>query len=453
MDFVWPAAKYAWQAGLACVRGGNLQRCPSVTIRAAEASDQPAPSYFWIVVLVNELLFMGLVLWYLCGSWGATVLALAPTDHALPFVVLICTVDADIHEDNYSCEGWHFDGKFMIIGLNPAPRWKLRLVFPELRRRGEGGKEKEKELDWVAPIESEVEERNEAAESLDLASRARRRRAKFSPGARWQGASQRSVLELRAAGSPTALDYQARLEEALLEHFNQFYFDGHDVPDGAKLAAAAAHFRLDLPPKLGNLPRAQRALSAGAAEGATAPALAGGGVDGQLARPKTRDYDVSLLLDNPEFSWVDRALGHLVNGRNAEQPLPMLDMRGWTRAFHQAVIALQLEALGPPVLRQLRRGGVGHETLANAREIGDIEKRGRWEARSRARVCAPPFPAVPRGRSMALEFDVAEWQRELLDAERRADAAGDASAVEELQSAWFWRAAPPPPTASATTTG
>ena len=81
-------------------------------------------------------------------------------------------------------------------------------------------------------------------------------------------------------GDRTALDYQVRyqaflswsamarvpvatvpdLEEALLEYFNQLYFDGHDSPDGTKLVAAVAHFRLDVAPKLANLPRVQRAL-------------------------------------------------------------------------------------------------------------------------------------------------------------------------------------------------
>eukprot|EP00959_Pyramimonas_sp_CCMP1952_P082970 1734045-Pyramimonas_sp.AAC.1 len=32
--------------------------------------------------------------------------------------------------------GWQFDEKLPIIGLNPALRWKLRLAFLELCRRG-----------------------------------------------------------------------------------------------------------------------------------------------------------------------------------------------------------------------------------------------------------------------------------------------------------------------------
>ncbi|CAK0877157.1 unnamed protein product, partial [Prorocentrum cordatum] len=260
----------------------------------------------------------------------------------------------------------------------------------------------------------------------------------------------------------TAVDYQARyqdfltwaanaglsvatvtdLEEALLQYLNQQYFDGHDSPDGPKVAAAVAHFRLDLAPKLANLPRVLRALKGWkilapprarlplpwpvvalvadwmaangflAAARATAltfvlylrpsetlslrvksvarPVRAGPRhlskysillFPAELeARSKTKDYDISILLDNPDFSWVDQMLDRLVEGRAIDAPLFPLDMRSWVRAFQQAGVALGLDALGPPVLFQLRHGGASHEMLTNAREFGDIKKRGRWEA-------------------------------------------------------------------------
>jgi len=98
------------------------------------------------------------------------------------------------------------------------------------------------------------------------------------------------------------------------------------------------------------------------------------------ARSKTKDYDISLLLDNPEFGWMEQVLDQLVLGRHPEQPLFALSMKSWTRAFNQASAALGLETLGPPVLYQLRHGGASHEMLTNAREFGDIKKRGRWES-------------------------------------------------------------------------
>ncbi|CAK0826016.1 unnamed protein product [Prorocentrum cordatum] len=208
------------------------------------------------------------------------------------------------------------------------------------------------------------------------------------------------------------------LEETLLEYFNELYFEGHDSPDGSKLAAAVTHFRLDLLPKLINMPRVQRALKGwksmapprarlplpwpvvawmadwmvtnGWEVAATASVLAfilylrpsellslrvisvvrpvkcGPRhlskysillFPAELeARSKTKDYDISLLLDNPEFGWMDQVLDRLVLGRHPEQPLFALSMKSWTRAFSLASAALDLETLGPPVLYQLRHG-------------------------------------------------------------------------------------------------
>ncbi|CAK0856156.1 unnamed protein product [Prorocentrum cordatum] len=241
-------------------------------------------------------------------------------------------------------------------------------------------------------------------------------------------ADQRSFLERKAVGNRTTLDYQARyhrfltwaeaarlpvstipeLEETLLEYFNELYFEGHDSPDGSKLAAAVTHFRLDLLPKLINMPRVQRALKGwksmapprarlplpwpvvawmadwmvtnGFEAAATASVLAfilylrpsellslrvisvvrpvkSGPrhlskysillFPAELeARSKTKDYDISLLLDNPEFGWMEQVLDRLVLGRHPEQPLFALSMKSWTRAFSLASAALDLEILG-----------------------------------------------------------------------------------------------------------
>ncbi|CAK0887025.1 unnamed protein product, partial [Prorocentrum cordatum] len=237
----------------------------------------------------------------------------------------------------------------------------------------------------------------------------------------------------QAVNNRTTLDYQARyhrfltwaeaarlpvstipeLEETLLEYFNELYFEGHDSPDGSKLAAAVTHFRLDLLPKLINMPRVQRALKGwksmapprarlplpwpvvawmadwmvtnGFEAAATATVLAfilylrpsellslrvisvvrpvkSGPwhlskysillFPAELeARSKTKDYDISLLLDNPEFGWMEQVLDRLVLGRHPEQPLFALGMKSWTRAFSLASAALDLEILGPRLRR------------------------------------------------------------------------------------------------------
>ncbi|CAK0807851.1 unnamed protein product, partial [Prorocentrum cordatum] len=59
--------------------------------------------------------------------------------------------------------GWQFDEKFPIIGLNPALRWKLRLAFLELCRRGyASGK-------TISRVESEVSHRSHAFKSATSA--------------------------------------------------------------------------------------------------------------------------------------------------------------------------------------------------------------------------------------------------------------------------------------------
>ncbi|CAK0849158.1 unnamed protein product [Prorocentrum cordatum] len=272
-----------------------------------------------------------------------------------------------------------------------------------------------------------------AAEPLERTARAKRRRTRHPEGVHWRGPGQRSFLEQKAVNTRTTLDYQARyhrfltwaeaarlpvptipeLEETLLEYFNELYFEGHDSPDGSKLAAAVTHFRLDLLPKLINMPRVQRALKGwksmapprarlplpwpvvawmadwmvtnGFEAAATATVLAfilylrpsellslrvisvarpvkSGPrhlskysillFPAELeARSKTKDYDISLLLDNPEFGWMEQVLDRLVLGRHPEQPLFALSMKSWTRAFNLASAALDLENLGPRLRR------------------------------------------------------------------------------------------------------
>ncbi|CAK0857324.1 unnamed protein product [Prorocentrum cordatum] len=272
-----------------------------------------------------------------------------------------------------------------------------------------GGKEEEARWDpeWAGRFLGEGEFRSGAAGSRRAAEAQR-------PSVAPAGEAHAGVGQ-KAVGDKTALDYQIRchaflrwaaaarppvaaipdLEEALLEYFNQLCFDGHDSLDGAKLASALAHFRLGPMPKLGSLPRVQRALkgwkalapprarlplpwpvvvlvadwvvSSGLVAAAQAivltfilylrPSETLSLRVGSIVRPvksgprhlikysvlrsETKNYGVSLLLDNPEFGWIDRVLNRLVEGRPADSPVFALDMRSW---------------------------------------FGDIEKRGRWGA-------------------------------------------------------------------------
>ncbi|CAK0834223.1 unnamed protein product [Prorocentrum cordatum] len=152
------------------------------------------------------------------------------------------------------------------------------------------------------------------------------------------------------------------LEETLLVHFNELYFDGHDSPDRAKLISAVAHFRLGPLTKRVILPRVQRALT-----GWQCPIL------WLLSEHEARseDCDGSLLLDSPESVWMERVLGRLVDGRDAEGPLLAPGMPSGPMAFQQAPVALELEPHRPAGAAPM---------LTNVGEFGDINNWGFWEA-------------------------------------------------------------------------
>jgi len=96
------------------------------------------------------------------------------------------------------------------------------------------------------------------------------------------------------------------------------------------------------------------------------------------AASKTGEFDESLVLDNNEFAFFDAILQAATQGRPAGAPLFAGTYADWAARFATAGRLAQLEALGPPVLYQLRHGGASHELLSGARDVPGIKKRGRW---------------------------------------------------------------------------
>ena len=94
---------------------------------------------------------------------------------------------------------------------------------------------------------------------------------------------------------------------------------------------------------------------------------------------KTGQFNESLLLDNVEFEWMGGVLRglHRPGARDLEV-FANVTYSEWARSFRQAGHDLGLQALGPPVLYQLRHGGASHEMLTGARGAKDIKLRGRW---------------------------------------------------------------------------
>ena len=93
---------------------------------------------------------------------------------------------------------------------------------------------------------------------------------------------------------------------------------------------------------------------------------------------KTRIFDESLTLDNPEFVALDDVL-RLTTSRAPDAPLFNLTYRQWTDQFQSAVSAARLPAqLGVVVLYRLRHGGASHELYTRFRDLSGVQVRGRW---------------------------------------------------------------------------
>ena len=93
---------------------------------------------------------------------------------------------------------------------------------------------------------------------------------------------------------------------------------------------------------------------------------------------KVGEFDETLALDNPDFGFLGAVFKKIRRERKPLEPAFDLDYKSWMESFRLAGVALQLEALGPPVLYQLRHGGASHEALTGFRDGVSLLRRGRW---------------------------------------------------------------------------
>ena len=93
---------------------------------------------------------------------------------------------------------------------------------------------------------------------------------------------------------------------------------------------------------------------------------------------KTGDFNESIVMDNPEFRFLDGELHALWGQGHSVQPAFDFSYAEWANEFHKAGLVLGLNDLGPPVLYQLQHGGASHEVLTGRRSTLDVQNRGRW---------------------------------------------------------------------------
>ena len=100
---------------------------------------------------------------------------------------------------------------------------------------------------------------------------------------------------------------------------------------------------------------------------------------------KTGEFDCSLIVDNPEFTFMANMLQQLRHHPAGLKPRPTekvfpIKMRDWCRQYNAAAKQLHLEEFSPttPVLYQLRHGGASHELASGHRDTAGLMKRGRW---------------------------------------------------------------------------
>ena len=86
-------------------------------------------------------------------------------------------------------------------------------------------------------------------------------------------------------------------------------------------------------------------------------------------------YDESVLLDNPEYKFLEPMLKEI---QGQGEALPLLNLRDlcWTTVCTTAACNLRFERFGPPVLYQSRHGGASHEVFTAFRNVTGMHKRG-----------------------------------------------------------------------------
>jgi len=251
-----------------------------------------------------------------------------------------------------------------------------------------------------------------------------------------------AAFELWARLCRMSIDTLPALDLALLVWFEERFFEGDESNEAGKLLAAIRHCRVDLASTPGSLPRASRAakgwrrlsplwsrlpipwevaalmatrmLNRGRIESAfltvltfalyLRPSEALRLTVGSLVAPikvgpltrrfwcivlhpreldtpsKTGEFDETLVMDSAFFRFLDPILQALARGRSADQPLVGVTYFEWVADFAEAGAACELDALGPPVLYQLRHGGTSFEMMMQVRPLLEIKKRGRWQA-------------------------------------------------------------------------
>ena len=98
----------------------------------------------------------------------------------------------------------------------------------------------------------------------------------------------------------------------------------------------------------------------------------------QEQRSKVGECDESILFDADGFKFLDRIFEDWVRTRHPDSPLLAMTHGQWGQAWRAACSQLRLDALGVPVLYQLRHGGAAHDILHGVRSTAAVKKRGRW---------------------------------------------------------------------------
>ena len=288
---------------------------------------------------------------------------------------------------------------------------------------------------------------------------------KYEPLPLGSSENQQSLLESQSVTQPVRDDYLRRsrlfvtwaanaalevgryplLELAILEYFDEMFFEGRSAEDGEKLWASLKFFDPGLGRRGDHLfPRVLRALkgwhrlcpamtrqplpwlgllaivayllSQGSVEHALALILqftlylrpgelcelrvgqvvapiGRGALWGFIVRPfltedsrpgKTGEFDESLLLDDPRLAFLAPFLLCLTQGRPATDPLFSFDVRGLTESLRTTLQALKMEHMGVE-LYSLRHGGASDDFLTKRRTLPEIKHRGRWRADSSVR--------------------------------------------------------------------
>ena len=100
---------------------------------------------------------------------------------------------------------------------------------------------------------------------------------------------------------------------------------------------------------------------------------------------KTLEFDESILLDRPESVFLGPLLHGWAVRRGMNVPIFALTQLEYAQCFRASCAALRLDVLGPPTPHQLRHAGASWDFAAGARNLSEIQRRGRWRATASVR--------------------------------------------------------------------